>query len=668
MGAVTPGTGPLSPDFSGISPEAMGRFVAELEHARGVIGERAEAVRRVLAATGLPAASLAPIGEAERWLDDSLPDLRRRHRLADRMTALPSWSPSAAGLVPYREQDVLSAAEAGRLGRELALFYRSVDPDAPFDPGLGDAYRKLVDTLAAHADDAEFAAAFFAGIGPRRTVELPRRLRQHLEEGVEQALATVSRALGDAVGGGASAPGFAAVAAAIRTKTENDDDRESIGELLSAGRFPTEWLAQVVAVQAFLPGDRSSGPALTPYLTALGNHPEAGRLAISLVTRDSPPPRDTLKRLLAPTPALASVDRRPDLAAFLRDLNSRAATDPGSADAFGRMLAAASGAYDEKDGAHSEPAARFAFTVITGAARFPFAGPTRVHLAEIAGAYATEITAGADLGGGDQLLPSAFEPVRSRIAGLRPAFRLSPADTYRFMLTFAASETDRLPFESAMGDLARRLVRDGVPAMLASKNPTALDDVFAALGNVRGFELAAVSTYGKARDDAVEADKQLWSAYFGTALGVAGLAVPGMAGAIVWTGLSTGWSLYDTYSPDPEKETDKLEAMDRQETLGRQHTIAQLLMDAGFPAKVSPGAYQATCPPGVAVAGEDGRLRPFPDIIRSGEAGARALDQWFITNGMGSDDNLSIGTLSRKQADIFDGRKNNAAGWAETYG
>ncbi|WP_169980365.1 hypothetical protein [Microbispora sp. H10836] len=77
----------------------MDRFVKELEHARGVVGERAEVVRRVFAARGLPAASLSPIGEIQRWIDERLPDLRRRHRLAASLVHAPGWSPGSP--VPY---------------------------------------------------------------------------------------------------------------------------------------------------------------------------------------------------------------------------------------------------------------------------------------------------------------------------------------------------------------------------------------------------------------------------------------------------------------------------------------------------------------------------------------------------------------------------------------
>ncbi|MFC0863490.1 hypothetical protein ACFHYQ_14410 [Sphaerimonospora cavernae] len=666
MGSMPPGTGPLSPDFSGITPELMGRFVGELERARQVIGEHAEVIGRVFAAHGVPASSLAAVREVERWIDDQLPELRRRHSLAVHTARLPGWSPDAvaglggsAGLVPYDEKRLLSPEEARRQGRDLAQACAEID--GFWDLHGNEEYRKIVAVLAEHEHDPEFAAAFFARLGARRSTELPGQLRRWLGESEDEAVATVSRAFGTAVSGGADVAGFVAVREAMEHQVE--DEPEGAGDLLSAGRFPTEWLAQVVAARAFLPLGESvtSGPprvgaSLTPYLKALGNDPAAARLAISMVTQDSPLPR--LPDL--GSPVTRRPDQRPDLVTVLKALNDRAAVDAASADAFGRVLAAAAGAYDEHDGAHSEAAAGFAFMVMTQTSGFDFAAPTRVHLAELAGAYATEMTEGANLGDANQLLPSQFGAVDSRVPGLKPAFRLSPEDTFRFVKTFAGSPASLRPFEVVMGDLARRLIDQSAPAVLKSGDAKQLDDVFAALGNVRGFELAAAEALGRPIDQAADDAGDAWSFGFGTALGVGGLAVPGMGGAIFWTALSSGWSAYDTYEDESPSKMEEIRRTDEAETLGRQHAIAQALMDAGFPAKVTPRDYQADCPPGAAIADANGRLRPFGDIAKSGNPGLRALDQWFITNGQGSRDRNTIGERTSELSDVFDGRKSRA--------
>ncbi|WP_204074044.1 hypothetical protein [Planotetraspora phitsanulokensis] len=642
-------------------------FVTELEHARGVIGERAEMVRRIFAANGVPAASLDPVGEAERWIDENLPELRRRHQMANGIARLPGWNPGApGGLLPYEEQAILPGAEARRLGRQLASDLLDIDPDAFFDLALNDKYAEIVERLAGHVHDPEFTAAFFAFLGPRLTLDLPRRLRKALQEGEETALATVSRALGTAVGGASDMAGFSAVLDALGTRAQSAEDQKAVGDLLSAGRFPTEWLAKVVATQVFPPDDTLLASALTPYLNALARDPEAARLALSLATRDSPRPRDVPRFPLLARPGFLSADGRPDLATLLKDLSGRASEDASSSDAFGRLLASASGAYDESDGEHSDVAARFAFMVIAGVDDLEIAPPARIHLAEIAGAYATEITEGANLGDDNQLLPSSFGAMTSRIPGLNPAFRLSPEDTYRFIAAFAGTAADRRPFDDGMGNFTRRLIDENVPIMIRSKDPSHLDDVFAALGNVRGFELAAAEKSARAMDEATAEASDDASFALGTTLGLAGVGVPaGLAGAMFWTLLSTGVSASDTYKPDAQSEVGKIADTDNLETLGRQHTIVGAMMDAGFAPRVSPEEYDTDHSLGIADG--SGRLRPFAEIARAGENSLRSLDQWFIANGMGTGDKQSLGESASDFATVFEGRKTRARSRALTF-
>ncbi len=677
MEEVPPGGGAMSPDFTGMDPEQMQRFIAELEHARGVIGENIAAIRQEFLANGVPATSLGPLLEIEQWIDERLPELRRRDRLARDMAWLPGWAPgTAGGLVGYDETAVLPPAEARRLDTELAGRYRAIDPDPflDFAPGADDAYRAIVAELAAHAYDAEFTAAFFAAIGADRTIELPARLRKWLPEGQEEAVATVSRAFGVAVTAGMAVGGFAAIAQRAHDATSadaGDAERAGVGDLLSAGRFPTEWLAQTVANQVLLPGPglAASGPALTPYLTALANNPAAARLALSLASTESPLPKPP--DLTPPLPGdttssgtgtgdRALGDRRPDLPSLLKQLNDRASFDAASADAFGRLLASASGAYDEKDGAHTDGAARFAFTVITTADEMRLGDATRVHLAELAGSYASEITAGANFGDADHLEPSAYTPADTGIAGLTASFRLSPADTYHFLKTFAGTDPDLAPFHTAMGDLTQRLVTQGVPALRTDGDPTALDPAFAALGNVAGLELAAAESLRQRADDIAERRAKDDSFVTGTMFTVAGLGIGVEALSHLWDTLSTGYSAWDTYKADPPTQVDQLHAADDQQTLGRQHAVASSLLNAGLPAKVSPAAFQAAHPTEIPIADDTGNLRPFADIAKSGEPGLRALDAWLIANGMGGDDKLGLGELSSRFADRFDGRKQHA--------
>lgn len=78
--------------------------------------------------------------------------------------------------------------------------------------------------------------------------------------------------------------------------------------------------------------------------------------------------------------------------------------------------------------------------------------------------------------------------------------------------------------------------------------------------------------------------------------------------------------------------------------------IAELLAEQGFTPKVPPSDP--------AITDANGNLRPFNEIAKQGDVGMKALEKWFISNGMGAGENVSNGELSRSTADKFDGRKN----------
>ncbi|MFC6086437.1 DUF6571 family protein [Sphaerisporangium aureirubrum] len=625
----------------------MDDFISSLDHARNQIGEHTEAIRRVLTANAVPASSLHPISEIEHWIDTKLPDLRRRNQIAHATSNLPDWSPAGTlRLVPYKEDAAsTSPAESRRLGTELADQYKQLHPDALLDPLLDQKYQKIIDALAEHVNDPEFTASFFATLGLEATMLLPVLARQRIgmQDGVgtveppspnDKVLTTVSNAFATAVSAGSHIPGFAAIEEALRTHPMSRLDRFGTSLLVISGRFPAGWLAQVATVNGLTTGKPSAG-----FLHALGNNPTAARLALRLSTGDYT--KDNTK-----------------LAALLTRFagQTRGAYSDPEADAFGRMLAAAAGAYDEKDGAHSKDAATVAFTVMTTLGKVDLGQATRIHMSEIAGSYATEILEGANLGDTNHILDSSNTRVTSSLPGLKPSFRLSPEDTYHFLKTFTDTLANQAPFQAGMGLLTTRLINEAVPQMIKSKDPTRLDDTFGALGNVRGFELAARETWGNAQDQAAEESRQLASLLIGNAAGAVGLAFTG-AGAVAYTALSSIWSYYDTTKAEPESEIDKIRATDARETLGRQHTIAQALLDAGFSPSISPKAYDITNQSGIKIAEQSGKLRPFSELIDLSTPGYDALDRWFIANGMGGNDSLALGQLTNRYADRFEGRK-----------
>ncbi|MBB5963237.1 DUF6571 family protein [Planomonospora venezuelensis] len=647
-GTGSSGTGPsgtpLSPDFAGIDPGQMLEFVSELERGRDVIGEQAERIRQLLAAAQVPASGLQPVREIAGWIDGELPGLRRRQEMARATNALPTWG-IGSPLVAFDESAYRSPEESRRQGTELGERFRKLGPAGFWTHHAdSDQYAGVLKELEAGKHDAEFTAAFFAALGTAAALKLPLTFRENLHRRGNPAtlgppdpddamLRTLSQAFGSAVTAGAHVPGFAKIADAVRRADLSGEERAGADLLLSAGEFPPEWLAGVAAAW----GMANPRKVPTGLMYALGNNPAAARLAIEKAA--GPFTKDQKK-----------------LKEYLKEFNQHVLNSgwDSRGDAFGRMLAAAAGAYDEQDGAHSREAAAFAFTVMTTFGDFKVAESARVHLSELAGAYATEITEGANIGDGNMTEPSALKPTTSAL-GLKSAFTLSPQDTYTFMKLFADTDENLAPFEEAMGRFSQKLIADAVADVKRSGDTEQLDRVLNALGNVRGFEVAAAEKVRGELDALDEQAKKLQGFALDLGLGVGGLLIEGVPGQLAWFALSTGFSGKDAFWPESEKRTDKLDKADGNATLGRQHVFAQMLMANGFTPKVTPAEYQATCPPGVAIADAEGNLRPFPELLKQGNKGLVAFEKWADANGMGGDDELAFGRLSNDMASWFEG-------------
>ncbi|SNS36079.1 hypothetical protein SAMN05216276_100872 [Streptosporangium subroseum] len=647
MPAVAPGTGPLAPEFNGIDPALMQGFITDLEQAGQVIAEHTEAIRRELAAVDLPAAGLAPVREIGGWAEEQLPRLRQR---VETITSAPAVL-LGGGLTGYQESALLAPAEAQKQGSDLGKRFAGIDLDefSLLGPYASDRMAALVGELKAHQHDSNFTAAFFAALGPADTRTLTTELRRLAD--AENSVDVARRAFATALRGGAKVAGFAGIMRAMQEAKENDLD--GVVDLLRPGAYPTEWLAGMAA-PVLAAGSRVRGRSLATLLNLLGENPAAARLAIGAASGIGPVPASAKLPfgLLSGLPQ--PWDSGPKLARFLESLNERSRGTKETAAGFGRLLAAASGAYDEKQGEHSPEAVFFTYTLMTTMDDLKLGDATRLHLSEIAGSYAPEITLGADIGAVDMTkdsglypTPGFFEP--TIVAGLRGAFRLSPEDTFRFLTTFAGANETRVPFQDGMGRLTERLLPEASRQVKSTKDVTALDDLFTVLGNVRGFELAAAVRVLKPQDEAAESAKDAEDFLVGAFMGVAGLFPPLSIYARTWTAISTGKAALDTYGSQPEEKAAKMLELDGTETLGRQYEVAHLLAKQGFTPKVPPTASS--------IADANGSLRPFDDIVKQGNAGMAVLEQWFINNGMGTSDELVSGQLSRRQARNFDGSK-----------
>jgi hypothetical protein len=262
-----------------------------------------------------------------------------------------------------------------------------------------------------------------------------------------------------------------------------------------------------------------------------------------------------------------------------------------------------------------------------------------VHLAEIAGSYATEIVEGANLGDANRTQPSAFGDVKTIIPGLDPAFRLSPKDTYKFVKTFADSPGNVQPFEEGMGNLAERLINTAA-AKDGGEGTERLERTMRAMGYVAGLQFAAErEVQGKL--DALD-QQRVKSQMFATglALGVAGLAVPGMGGQVLWLGISTMTPPFVESAIEIDKtRVDKLTERTSEAELALEGWMVNMLIANGFKPKVALTDGRFSGPP---IADADGNLLPFAEISRNREA-LNNFNNWLIANGSGGTDKREVG-------------------------
>lgn len=316
------------------------------------------------------------------------------------------------------------------------------------------------------------------------------------------------------------------------------------------------------------------------------------------------------------------------------------------------MLAAAAGAYHEKDGAHSQEAAKLAFDLITTLPKLDIEKPTRIHLAEIAGAYATEFTEGANLSDANRTQPSAFGAVTTIVPGLNPAFRLSPADTFAFIKTFADSPANVKPFEKGMGELTDRLVKAAV-GKDAEQSIERLERTMRALGHVSGMQFAAERQVQGDLDAKDQEQRKREAFALGLGLGVAGIAVP-LQGQALWLALSTGAPIgFDKLTEIDKTRLQALDDKTRLADLARGHWLVNTLAENGFKAKVPATDPRFAQPP---ITGKDGRLLPFEEIAKDKEA-LRNLNNWLIANGSGGTSKTEPGEAAEWLDLIFRGAR-----------
>ncbi|MFI0445810.1 hypothetical protein [Actinomadura sp. 6N118] len=665
---------PFPPGFSGIDPTLMDGLINEFRRGHADIAGAMGPYRPRLARYGIDTAALREIDQVCAWVDEQLPMLTRRRDLAIALD-----DSSQPGLASVDESLILSPSRARQMGAELAArFLKSSD------------YHDILNELGTYRFDADYAAAFFARLGPELTRRLPALIEAHGRDGhVARQLRETGEAFASAVSGGMDVPGFGTVTQAMFDKNLPVADRQGVATLVSYGSFPPEWLVALArlhalepAYQQFTAGGATARPDLTAtdwhtlqrMFQALSNNPVAARLAFQGVAHTFPQPNGR-------TPGDLTPPHQPDLGHTLATFTRIASLDEATAQQLGRALSAGAGAKDETDGAHSSHSARFAFAVMTAlpevSDRLP--DPMRIELARIAGSYATEITEGANLD--DRVTDTAFGNVKTHTPGLKPMFSLSPQDTYAYLKLFADSPEHMALLDQGMGRLSHRLVRLGIHIEIAKQQgkirPDApgLERIMQALGYVSGLQTQAQKTVQGDLDERDARNREMMRTLADLGFDVADVFVGGLpvseAGAqaveAIWYVVTkqSGQTL-DAIKDKADQKTrlSMLEDKELQMSLGLQHAMVQRLLQGGYPLKVKPA--DAKLPhPGHLFWNDEG-LIPYDEMTKN----PKILDNylaWLEANGRGGDSDAALGQVGVNASGAFSGKAKDASDTARLW-
>ncbi|MEV4296691.1 hypothetical protein [Microbispora rosea] len=635
-------------DFCGIDPAAMNAMAADLRQAADRLTSFATDFEGLFRANGVSTTPLAQIAAIADWGRSQAPTLSER---AELITALNGSGDHAFARLP-------DALDSFTTGRDLGLMYGTgilTNPATSVET-KGELAHQHIEEIAALAKDPAAAAAFFATLPAQVRDTLPNLLMNTGSPTAKQDLAAFSAALGAALRAPGGIPAFEKVKAEMLSKPGSRETAWNRLALLAGAKAPTSvrvTAARALALDDFVKNPRQdrTGAGLDETRT-YGYSPDTVALALEVLVGDGRAARAAFAQMGGDGVKLTQVEK---IKRFL-DYSRSVASGYDIADAFGQVLATASGAYDEKDGAHSAEAAKFAFDVIREMPKLGVPEPMRTSMAEIAGSYATEFTEGANLSDANRTQPSAFGPVKTIVPGLNPVFRLSPKDTGEFIRTFADTAAHIKPFEEGMGNLTDRIV-NAAAKMDNGRSTDHLERAMRALGYVAGTQFATERDVQGKLDAEDQARVKAEMFAYGLGLGIVGLAVPGMTGQLLWLGVSSLSPLGVEPGITPGKSrVSGLDEKNHAAWMARETWLANILMSNGFTAEVPPNDPRFSNAP---ITRSDGSLLPYAEIAKNKKA-VRNFDNWLIANGSGGTDKTKFGEAQVAVEGTFGGAKERA--------
>jgi hypothetical protein len=396
------------------------------------------------------------------------------------------------------------------------------------DGGWGKDAHQVAGQIAPYVNDPYFASAFYGELGPELTQTLPNLLDESGSSTAGADMRTFSHMFGTAVSNAQDDPNMQAVADSFLTHPAVPAVAWNRGVMASNGDFPPDWLAKAARVNALddfarygPSGERGfgfngapAGPFAADYGVStdtvalwsqdVGRNPTASREALATMGNGD------VDNLTVPSDPTGAYQTNIHKLVEYGHVNNIAHDTAGVQRGYGAMFAAASGANDEVDGAHSAAATTFAkalFDDMRTDSRD--VGPSAAQdMAKIGGSYVQEMAAGTGVEGDatSDVIPNGFT-----FPGQHAAFGIPPELASKFMSTFVGDAGATQTFDNAAGQAQHDALLAAAKAdmHLSPNDAKNMQHVSEAYGTVAGTENTTTREIVGARDENDEHSKEL---------------------------------------------------------------------------------------------------------------------------------------------------------------
>ncbi|PZG14553.1 hypothetical protein [Nonomuraea aridisoli] len=516
------------------------------------------------------------------------------------------WGKSQISMLAYRLETIRQLSEGANvpfltLPDQLDAFDDARGLASMYGEGIltnftGEVRARLIhehaDKVAALADNPHAAAAFFATLPPEVRDALPTLIAASGSKTAKEDLAAFSEALGAALRAPSGVPAFQQVKNDLMRPAPRDVAWNRL-VLLAGADAPSDvrsQAARALALDGFV-RDSSQDFRAASMSTAIafGRSPDLVAVAMDVLDGDGSAARHAFDHM---GDAQSTATRQEKMKLFVT-YAANFGTGDDVAQSFGRALASGTEATTEQPGGHSAEAAAFAYDAIVAVGGYGEKAPlaAQASMALIAKSYTHELVSGTRLDKAIYRESSMTRPSTwSDIPGLRPAFHLSPGDTYRFLRTFAGNERLTDDFDAAMAGFFHDTMVDA--ARLDARHGTQhFEDAAQVFGDFGGIEFKAASEV-RGQLDATDA---LIRTYMKNTAGLVVDKLPiaeaaELAQRAAWDitkayGVSTvldGWA--DSFETRVEELNGERADLSRRQ----RYEMARLLHEAGFPSMPVP--------------------------------------------------------------------------------